>query len=286
MFQLIIDLINALSKLLWPILAFVIFFTLKEHIIKLLPRVKKIKIAGQEIEMDEAIDKLQESVKKSSQEIPEQPPLDEQEEHNILESSANDPKMGIVAISIELEKTIKNLYATMGMLNERNYVTPQQALEVMIQKGYIPKHTAASLEIFRKIRNEIVHGRDVTDEKEVIRVLDIGLTLLQTLKSIPHGTNIVHDVDVDVYSDQKCTVLIPDAKGLVLEMVSPGGVEKKYMIYPTTKIDYYKKGKKVSWEWDLKKTWLDAWYKDRKTKEIKLAWNSSGNFIGRHMEEI
>jgi hypothetical protein len=156
----------------------------------------------------------------------------------------------------------------------------------MIQKGYIPKHTAGSLEIFQKLRNTIVHGYEASDEKETVRVLDIGMTLLQTLKAIPHETNVVYQPDIDLFSDSKCTVPVEDAKGLMLETLSPGGVEKNYRIYPTTKIGYYKKGKRVSWEWDLTKTWLDTWYKDPKNKEIKQAWNSSGNFIGRHMEEI
>jgi len=149
MFRLIIDFITALSKLLWPILAFVIFFTLKKQIIKLLPRVKRVKIAGQEIELDEAIDKFQESVKKSTDEIPEQPTSDEKEEQAVIRSVAQDPQMGMVILAREIEKEIRNLYATMGMLNERNYVGLRQALEVMIQKSYIPKHTAASLNPFQ-----------------------------------------------------------------------------------------------------------------------------------------
>jgi len=194
--------------------------------------------------------------------------------------------MGMVILAREIEKEIRNLYATMGMLNERNYVGLRQALEVMIQKSYIPKHTAASLEIFQNLRNAIVHGKEVKDEKEVIRVLDIGMTLLQTLRAIPHETNIVYHAEIDLFSDVKCTIPVNDAKGLILLTISPGGVEENYRIYPTTKIGYYKKGKQVSWEWDLKKVWLETWYKDPKTKEIKQAWNSSGNFIGRHVEEL
>lgn len=282
----ITSLITAISQLLWAILPFVIFFTLRKQIIKLLPRVKKAKIAGQEFELDEAIDKFQESVKKSSEEIPESQEKGSSEEQSVLRAAASDPKVGMIILAREIEKEIRELYATMGMLNDRNYVNPRQALEVMIQKGYIPKHTAGSLEIFQKLRNTIVHGYEASDEKEVIRVLDIGMTLLQTLKAIPHETNIVYHPDVEIFSDPKCTIPITNAKGLMLETLSPGGVEKSYRIYPTTKIGYYKKGERISWEWDLRNVWNDAWYKDPKTKEIKQAWNSSGNFIGRHIDEI
>ena len=279
----ITDLINAIAHLLWPVLAFVIFFSLKGNIIKLLPRVKKLKIAGQEIELDEAIKKLEVSVEKSAQEVPE---LTTATDTTILQSTS-DPKMGIVAVSIELEKVIKNLYASMGMLNERSYITQQQALEIMIQKGYIPKHTAASLEIFRKLRNAIVHGKDNNiDEKEVIRVLDTGMMLLQTLKSIPHETNIVYLADIDLYTDEACKNLVTDAKGLMLETISPGGVDKNYRIFPTTRMNYYVKGKQVSWEWNLGRIWQRTWYIDPKTKKAKIAWDSSGDFIGRHIEEV
>ena len=276
------DLISSLASLGWVVLAFIAFFTFKNQIAGLFSRMKKITIAGQEIELDEAIKKLEASVEKSSQEVPE---MANTNDTSILQSTS-DPKMGIIAVSIELEKTIKTLYASMGMLNEKNYITPQQALEIMIQKGYIPKHTATSLDIFRKLRNAIVHGQDNSDEKEVIRVLDTGMMLLQTLKSIPHETNIVYHPDVDLYSDDECKNLINDAKGLMLETISPGGVDNNYRIFPTTKFNYYIKGKQVAWEWNLKRVWQRTWYIDPKTKKIKIAWDSAGEFIGRHIDEV
>jgi hypothetical protein len=60
---------------------------------------------------------------------------------------------------------------------------------------------------------------------------------------------------------------------------------KSFRIYPSTKT-HFKKGKQVAWEWDMSKTWGPLWYKDPQTDEMKSAWSSSAEFVGRNLEDI
>ena len=63
--------------------------------------------------------------------------------------------------------------------------------------------------------------------------------------------------------------------GAVLRTQSSSRSETRYRIFPSTKT-YFRNGKRVSWEWNLSRTWSDAWYRNPTTNEVKLVWNSSG----------
>ena len=76
-----------------------------------------------------------------------------------------------------------------------------------------------------------------------------------------------------------------DCKGLILEAIGPGGAKKTLMIYPTTQT-HYQKGMYIAWEWNLTKVWDETWYKDPDSGEIKYAWTSAAEFIGRNLEDI
>lgn len=286
--ELINEFMIALSHLLWPVLVFIIIFIFKKQIIDILWRIKKGKLFGQEFELEEKIDKFQTIVKEAEQETPvtlSGNKMIRDDDIDILASSRNDPQIGIMLLSREIEKEIRILLASLGLLSEKNYVTIQQAFEILVQKGFLTKYTTGSVKTFWELRNRVIHGKTIQNESNIIRVLDIGIALLKTLRSIPHGIDIVYHPGVDIFSDASCTNKIIGAKGLILETIGPGGIEKTLRIFPTTKTNYIK-GKRVAWEWNLSKTWGETWYIDPDTKEKRPAWSSSGEFIGRHIEEL
>ena len=55
--------------------------------------------------------------------------------------------------------------------------------------------------------------------------------------------------------------LIMDAKGIILETITPGEGTKTLRIFPTRKTDY-QKGETLSWGMDLTKVWGPAWYRN------------------------
>jgi len=42
----------------------------------------------------------------------------------------------------------------------------------------------------------------------------------------------------------------------------------------------------VSWEWNMNNVWEAAWYRDPDTNEVKPAWSSSAEFIGRDLNNL
>jgi hypothetical protein len=112
-----------------------------------------------------------------------------------------------------------------------------------------------------------------------------GMTILRALNVLPNEVNVVYHPGVEIFSDAAATKPIPDAKGVILETTSPGGVMKTFRIFPTTRT-HFQKGKQVAWEWSMQKGWPAAWYRDPDTGTITQAWVSSAEFIGRHLDDI
>jgi len=236
--------------------------------------------------VQEAQEEIPSSVVEEKQYEQEMTILD-REEREILNSAKNNPELGIVKLSSILEKEIRTLAGTLGHLGgQKRRMTSLEIYQLLVDKGYLPPNTTNALKIFWNLRNQIVHGHLRDEDKNTLRVLDIGLTLLKTIKSIPHEINIVYDPGVKLYSDPDCTQEISDAKGLILETTSPGKAEVSKRIFPTTRSDYYQKGKQVTWEWNLSKVWQQTWYIDPDTEEKQKAWDSAGEFVGHHIDDI
>ena len=295
-FKLINEFIVAIAQLLWPIGILVIVLIFRRDIAAFLRRVRKEKLFGQEMELNPAVTEFREAVEEAQEEIPESWVAEEQyekevqqldrDEREVLEAAKVNPELGVIKLSSILEREIRVLAGSLGQLEHRSRSPVTQLFRVLVDKGYLPAHTTKSLQIFWELRNQIVHGHAPQDERNVLKVLDIGLVLLKTIKSIPHEINIVYHPGVNLYSDPECTRIVDGVKGLILETTSPGKAEVFKRIFPTTRPEYYQRSRRVTWEWDLSRVWGQTWYIDPDTKEKKKAWDSAGEFTGRHIEDI
>jgi hypothetical protein len=172
----------------------------------------------------------------------------------------------------------------MGLLKGRTNVPLQHAFAELDRWGGLPRHIADSVKLFWDVRNILVHGR-TAGEDDILRAIDSGITILRALQAIPHEVNTVHHPGVPIYSDAECRKEIDGARGVILETVSPGGVTKMKRIFPTTQT-HFKKGMRVAWEWSNARIFERAWYRDPDTGEIRDAWGSWMEFIGRPLEEV
>lgn len=284
-FELMSDLITSLAQLLWPIVVFMLILFFRKELSGLLSRLKKGKILGQEVEFEQSVKSFSQSVEKAEKEVPVMISATDDSITKILDESAKDPKIGILHLASEIEKELRVLMASMGFLLQHSYQSALQAMTIFEQRGALPKHTMSSLKIFWDLRNRAIHEGPTENKENIIKVLDIGLSLLKTIQAIPHEVNVVYHPGVNVYSDKECQQIVKGVKGLILKTISPGGSITSFRIFPTTKNDYVK-GKQVAWEWNLSKTWGECWYIDPDSGEKKYAWTSSGEFIGRHIDEI
>ncbi len=106
---------------------------------------------------------------------------------------------------------------------------------------------------------------------------------MKTIRSIPHEIHVVEDI-LDIFEDAECKNKRKGAVGIIITSESSDGSFYRRLFH-TSKTDYYEKGKRVTWEWDLSRKFDESWYidkKDGKTKKI----NGSLDFIGRQLDEI
>jgi hypothetical protein len=287
--------LQAIASLAWVGFAFTVLFAFRPELGRALRRLRKGKLFGQEFELDEELEELQTFGAAATEEVEALPPeqrrvatADQEEKFDatikeILQQASNAPKIALMTLSVELERYARQALATRGLLRGRPTVSLSQALTELHQYGF-PPNLSRSLKAFDDVRNKIVHGAEATDA-DALSALDTGMTILRALNLLPNEIKIVYHPGVDIFSDEKAIELIPDAKGVILENTSPGGVMKTFSIFPTTRA-HFQKGKRVAWEWNMQKVWPAAWYRDPDTGEIKQAWVSAGEFVGRHLDDI
>ncbi|ELY5145894.1 hypothetical protein HQK29_20040 [Vibrio vulnificus] len=286
------ELLKAIAALLWPIFAFVTLFVFKDQIAEVIGRLRKEKLLGQELELSDSLESLQASASKLSEEVSSIPKNDtvdtaKDDETNIksiIHEAARSPKAALILLATDIEQEARQLLASTGRLKERKNISVHQAIEELNNYYGLPRHVPSSLRLFWETRNKLIHGGEA-DERSILSAIDSGLSILKSLYAVPRETNWVYHIGVRVFSDPECKVQIANCKGIILKSESPGGTQRSYRIFPTTK-EHFQLGKKVAWEWSFENTWSDAWYRDPETNEVKLAWNSSAEFVGRHLDEV
>ncbi|OFC70940.1 hypothetical protein [Alteromonas confluentis] len=292
------ELLKALASLLWPIFAFVALFLFKSQLAEAIGRFKKGKLLGQEVELNDSLVSLQRSASQLSEEVSAIPSseVDSSDENNnelksdesgvktIIHEASKSPKAALILLAAEIEKEAKQTLASIGKLKGRKSVSLRQAIDELDSHYGLPRHISSSLRLFWETRNKIIHGGE-TDERNILSAIDSGVSILKSLRALPRQTNWVHDPGVLIYSDPECTVPIKNGKGVILKSASFNGEKVFYRVFPTTRT-HFEKGRKVTWEWSHENTWSDAWYRDPDSNEIKLAWNGSMEFVGRHLDEV
>jgi hypothetical protein len=287
------DLIKAVAALLWPVLGFAIVFLFKGQIRELLHRLKKGKLFGQELELEASLERLNASATAAASELGKLPetehgrddsPQQADDESKLISLAATSPKTALLELSSLLEREARNVLAATGHLRGRTNVPLRDTIAEMDANRSLPAHVSGSLKQFWEVRNRIVHGHGATED-DVLSALDSGMAILRALRAIPRETHTVIHPGVPIYADREAKVLIPDAKGVILESTSLSGVRKRQSIFPTTK-DHFKKGQQVAWEWSFGRTWRKTWYRDPVTSEIRQAWDSSVEFVGRPLDNL
>lgn len=289
------SLLTALAALAWPAVVFWALREFRQEIHEILPRIRKGKLLGQEVELSTQVKELHakviEAAATSVAVAPEpvriirpasEPPADVV--GIVLAEAARDPIVALLRLDDEIRKSALEIMAVQGMLGGRRNVPLEQALSEIQNWGALPHNVPSSVRLFRDVRNRLVHGSGAK-AADIRSALDSGITILRTLQAIPRETHVVADPDVPIFSDQKLTKRITGARGLLLLNTSPGGAATYKSIYPTTRTDY-RIGEPVGWEWNDAKVFDQAWYRNPDTAAVAEAWTKSMEFVGRHLRDL
>ena len=296
------DLVKAVASLLWPILAFWIVYLFKEQIGDAIGRLRKVESLGQKLELDATVQTLQQSASQSFSEVAALPkPKEEKSEdhddnqhigeeddafvRSVIQESGRSPKAALLILADEIEREAIQTLASVGKFRAKTRIPIAQVIRDLDSHYGLPRHMSSSLKLFWDTRNKIIHGGE-TEERNVLSAIDSGLTILKSLQVLPRETHMVYETQIPIYLDPRCKDRISDATGVILESRSASGLQTAYRIFPTTRT-HFEKGRRVAWEWNMNNVWEGAWYRDPQDLEkIKLAWNGSAEFIGRHLEDF
>ena len=286
----IAELVKAISSLLWPIFALIVLYLFKNQIGYAINRLKKGKICGQEFELKPSVQSLYQSVSSLSnvEELEENNSAQQNETFDeiqlIIHEATKSPKASLILLATAIEKENREMLASIGKLEGKNYLPITQSICALNNYYGLPKHISDSLKLFWKTRNELIHGIEIEDQN-LLSTIDSGITILKSLRTLPRETHRVYLPGITIYSDPQCKHPINNAKGVILESTTSGGTTTFKRIFPSTKT-HFKKGKKVAWEWSSKHTFNAAWYKDPDTSKICKGWDGALEFTGRHLDEI
>jgi hypothetical protein len=202
----------------------------------------------------------------------------------IFKVMSTSPKAALMLLSAEIERELRRLLWSSGWIQGAGQATVRRSIEHLVQQGTLSPNLGGTVKSFLEIRNRLVHGSDATDD-EILRGIDIGITILRAVLAVPIELNHVYDPGIDVYEDPECTQLRPGIRAIVLETTSPDRLTKTLHFYPTTRTGY-KKGQRLSWEWNTKLVILESWLRRPDTGAIELAWKSSAEFVGRNLDDV
>lgn len=202
----------------------------------------------------------------------------------VLEATSRSPKLGLMLLAAELEAATRQLLAGSGWGNTGEYGTLQAGVNHLVDLGVLPKSLPSAVDLFRSVRNEVVHGHQTPKDDAIIRAVDSGLAILAAINAVPRERHVVDAIDVIMFRDADCTTPIDDCRGLRLRNVSPSGLEVRHQIFPTTRT-WYQPGREVTWQWNAERQWGPAWYRDE-SSVIHQGWVGSMEFVGRDLEEV
>lgn len=291
------ELLSAIGSLLWPIFAFTVFIAYKNEFRTLLRRLRRGKLLGQEVELEESLVALEASAKQAIIEVAASPnevmpqqaqvpsAAQDDEVAKIIQLAAQSPKAALLVLAADIERELRVLLVNTGWHGGRRIVGLKQGFDMLLRETEaLPPHVGGSVRLFADMRSRLVHGASATDD-DVLRALDSGLTILKALRAIPQEHHVVQHANVQVFRDPGLTQPLSDVRAVILESISPGGATKRRDVFPTTK-QHFQKGKAVAWEWNSGTSFGIAWYRDPDSGQVTQAWGGALEFVGRHLDDL
>lgn len=218
MIHAIADLVRALAELALPTYAFVLLWRHQRELPRLLRRLRKGKIFGQELELDQELDELrantlqataegklpqpQDSGTSSEREAMIEEQVDDVIENEpapddavtrslerrpsaitrkVLEVAAASPRAALGLLSAEIEGALRELLQSAG--DPQPPISPPKAAELLRDYRLIPSELVQAIRSFWRVRNLIVHGGEA-EEAEILRAIDSGLQIFQSVRAV------------------------------------------------------------------------------------------------------
>ena len=201
----------------------------------------------------------------------------------LLGVAADNPRIGLIELSIELERAIRRVLAASGKVER--LARPKGLAAMARSADVLPAAVVQTVQDFARVRNRLVHGHDTdVSNSELARAVDIGVDLLRAFQRLLRSAPRVVTSGIPLYRDSARSEQVLGVSGVVIEAPSGDrGVTRH--VFPTTQSDL-KPGDLVSWEWDETRVWSSLWYYDPSACHTRIAFESSFEFVGRPLTEV
>jgi hypothetical protein len=285
--------IGALGGLAWPLVMLIAMLVFRAELKSVLTRVRKGKILGNELELDENLDNLERGIAGVVEAVPvlADPEagaarVSDASDSDIMARARGDARLALILAAGAIEKELREILAVTGLHQGRFNMPSRAMLRTLEERGMIPPSLSETIDSFWGVRNQIVHAHGMgASEPEVLRALDSGLSLLRLLRAIPRATYVVAHPGAPVYVDSAGTTEDSSVRAVILEEQSPGRVQTTTRAYPTTR-SHFVTGKRVAWEWNPARTFEKRWYRDPKSGQVTYGWTESVEFVGRLLDDL
>jgi hypothetical protein len=297
------ELITAIAALLWPVVIFLLVLMFRHEITDVSRRLRKGKILGHELELGESLDHLKDNLDAAKKEAslriaaePARPQIAaetepssdmavDSESARIIEIASASPRLAIIMTANAIESHLKELLFSQGKLNVKFEYSLPNATHVLKRRGILSDATIRALVSFLQVRDQFIHGAYVPSDSDTLRAIDLGLGVLRLLEAAPRQITTVVAANLPLYGDSEAKNVIEGATGVMLEMLDSATDKSSTLVYPTTQT-YYRLGQQVAWEWVSTHEWERCWYEDPDTGELKVAFDSSLEFVGRPLDKV
>lgn len=203
----------------------------------------------------------------------------------VLDEAKKSPKGALMLVGAELERELRHLlWRTGWMQGAGDKPTVTRSIEHLTHLGVAPKNLGSSARLFLDIRNRVLHGHEVAEE-EVQTGIAVGISMLRAVHAVPSEENRVYHPGVEIYKDRDGTKPVPGFLAVILETQRPGIAKRVQRVFLTTRTDY-KKGQRLSWEWNMKVSAGPSWIRHPDTNELQQAWASCSEFVGRELDSL
>jgi uncharacterized protein YutE (UPF0331/DUF86 family) len=193
------ELIKALAALAWPIIVLILVLMFKGRVRDLLSnrRLKRGKILGQEFELEEELNRLEQNTTPYATPyatIPASPSSEPAQAEwqaevqrqvydvtrQVLAEAGTSPKAALMSLGAQLESELRRLLQEAeAPVGPRT--TWRDSVAFLRERG-LPEELLESMMRFRNIRNKIVHGYDASDN-DMLRAIDVGLRILNAMRA-------------------------------------------------------------------------------------------------------
>ncbi|MEV6411580.1 hypothetical protein [Kribbella sp. NPDC051718] len=240
--------VQLVQALVWPALILVALVVYRKPLRAFAKRLTHVRVGGQEFIANtvRSSDILLRSLPLTASH-PEAVPKDFETE--IMQLASTDPRAALIRLRKETDRRVRLISLVGNWLNDYESRT-ERWLQMNWLAGQLSwePDVRASVMVHAIIEDAALKEPDGISEQLLLGLVDQSLTVLGLVRSHKFERHIVIASDLEIFSDQSLTQIVPDRRAVLLNSISIEGIENTRALL-TSRPRYYKSGMQVGWEW-------------------------------------